>query len=350
MTMGKIKRVVVDECLGKAPPVLDQLRGRFGNRPLELVFLAAEHAGIPDVEILDKLMDARTALLTRDRVLHNRALDRGFRSFMAMPENTLTDRRLPRVPAPGSGAPASKGKISGSYVHRRGPDAQLIIGRLLRFFSEHQLKQFRTKRRRIRAHFGSAENIAAVALTVSHKRTARGVIGGYMLKVEGRHGVKGLDPASESYFFSCDGTNETLWAACWALLHVLVLQLECHPITLYHLDRAALTRCSTLLAEPDTVVAAVEQAAARLLGAMSSVRLMPCVKGRFFDCANKKLAELARFQSNELVSADFRAMAAALIGSKDKEPDPTQVLEDDDLWEEYAATVYYDEDWNKIPL
>ena len=77
-----IERIVIDECLGPETPLLAQLTGRLGGHPVELVFLAARHPGIPDVEILDKLLDGRTALLTRGRALHNLTIDRGLRSFV----------------------------------------------------------------------------------------------------------------------------------------------------------------------------------------------------------------------------------------------------------------------------
>ena len=48
-----------------------------GRSEAEFVFLAVEHPGIPDAEILDKLLDAGSVLLTGDRVLHNLALGRG---------------------------------------------------------------------------------------------------------------------------------------------------------------------------------------------------------------------------------------------------------------------------------
>jgi hypothetical protein len=136
-------------------------------------------------------------LLTKDRVLHNLAIGRGFRSFVHTPESSLTDRCLAHVSATDNYLPASSGTIRDSYVHQSDPDAQSIIGCLVGFLSEHQLKQFRTKRRRIRAYFGSADNIAAIALTIGQRRIARGVVGGYMLKVDARHGAKSLSPASE---------------------------------------------------------------------------------------------------------------------------------------------------------
>jgi hypothetical protein len=90
--MNPIERVVVDECVGQESPLVRQLRRRLGERPVEFVFLATVHPGIPDIEILDKLLDARSALLTQDRVLHNLALGRGFRSFVHTPDSGLTDR------------------------------------------------------------------------------------------------------------------------------------------------------------------------------------------------------------------------------------------------------------------
>jgi hypothetical protein len=58
--MNRIERVVVDECVGQESPLLGQLCQHLGERPVRFVFLASEHPGIPDIEILDKLMDARS--------------------------------------------------------------------------------------------------------------------------------------------------------------------------------------------------------------------------------------------------------------------------------------------------
>jgi hypothetical protein len=192
--------------------------------------LATEHPGIPDIEILDKLLDGCSALLTQDRVLHNLAISRGFRSFIHTPESVLTDRRLAHVSVPDKCLPVSSGALR-SYEHQPEPETQAITKCLVNFLSAHQLKQFRTKRRRIRAHFGSPDNIAATALTIGQRRTSRGILGGYMLKVDARHGVESLFPASESYFLDRASINESLQATCWALLHLFQLQLQSYPLT-----------------------------------------------------------------------------------------------------------------------
>ena len=160
--MKLIERVVVDECVGQASAILEQLRCLLSDRPIKFVFLAAEHPGIPDIEILDKLLDERSALLTQDRTLHNLAIRRGFQSFVHTPESGLTDRRLAHVSVPDKSLPVSNGALRASYAFKSDLESQAIVGCLAGFLSEHQLKQFRTKRRRIRAHFGSRDNIAAV--------------------------------------------------------------------------------------------------------------------------------------------------------------------------------------------
>ena len=75
--------------------MLSKLKGQQGDHPVAVVFLAARHPGIPDVEILDKLLDGRTALLTRDRVLHNLTIDRGLRSFAVAPSYRANSRKKP---------------------------------------------------------------------------------------------------------------------------------------------------------------------------------------------------------------------------------------------------------------
>ena len=309
--MNHIERVVVDEGVGPDSELMAQFRDRLGERQVVFVFLASEHPGIPDIEILDKLLDGRSVLLTQDRVLHNLAIGRGFRSMIKTSESGLTDRRLAHVAALDRHLPVVRGTLRDSYAHQADPEAQAITGCVSGFLSAHQLKQFRTKRRRIRAHFGSSDNILAAALTIGQRRTTQGIIGGYMLKVDARHGVKSLFPASESYFLDRD-CNEPLHATCWALAHLFQLQLQNYPLTLYHLESAALARCAILIANRGVAATVVERMVARLLAAVFQPNTAKCTKGRFFDRVSDKLSQLGKFGTNELVPFDVQAMAEAL--------------------------------------
>src|SRR6516164_10445441 len=141
--MRRIERVVVDECIGQTSALPGQLRSRLGDQAIKFVFLATEHPGIPDIEILDKLLDAQSALLTQDRVLHNLAIGRGFRSFVHTSESGLTDRRLTHVSAPDKHLPVARGAVRESYQDQSSPEARAITESLYGFLSAHQLKQFR---------------------------------------------------------------------------------------------------------------------------------------------------------------------------------------------------------------
>src|SRR6266403_134862 len=104
-------------------PLVGQLCLCLGGRPVTFVFLATEHPGIADIEILDKLLDARSALLTQDRVLHNLAISRGFRSFVQAPETDLTDCRLVHVSAPDKYLPVISGGLRNNYQPQSNPEA-----------------------------------------------------------------------------------------------------------------------------------------------------------------------------------------------------------------------------------
>ncbi|MFV1980818.1 MAG: hypothetical protein ACC655_06670, partial [Rhodothermia bacterium] len=59
-------RVIVDENAGPGTAVWEQFQRAFGGEQCEYVFLAKTHCGIPDVEILDKLLRPGTVLVTGD--------------------------------------------------------------------------------------------------------------------------------------------------------------------------------------------------------------------------------------------------------------------------------------------
>jgi hypothetical protein len=139
--MDHIERVIVDESVGPDSELMAQFRDRLGGRQVVFVFLSREHPGIPDIEILDKLLDRRSILLTQDRVLHNLAIGRGFRSMIKTPETGLTDRRLAHVVAAHKHFPVS-GTLRDSYKQEADPEARAITGSISGFLSAKQLKQF----------------------------------------------------------------------------------------------------------------------------------------------------------------------------------------------------------------
>jgi hypothetical protein len=232
-------------------PIRGALCERLGEQPIKFVFLVTEHPGIPDIEILDKLLDVRSALLTQDRVLHNLALGRGFYS----PKSGLTDRRHVHVSASDKHLPVASGGLRDSYWQQSNPETQAIIECLCGFLSAHQLKQFRTKRRRIRAHFGSPDNIVAAAPTISQRHTVRGTVGGYVLKVDARHGIERLFPPSVPNIGKRVGPSPAMrrlllgWQATCPLILIVTTHQEALDVDIEHpvVAPAALASCAHCL-------------------------------------------------------------------------------------------------------
>jgi uncharacterized protein YaiI (UPF0178 family) len=93
-------RIIVDANAGPGTPIWQELQRTAGLATAEYVLLSKLHRAIPDVEILGKLMQPGTVLVTADRVLHMRAIRRGFRSYTLNEQGQITRQPLAGVPAP----------------------------------------------------------------------------------------------------------------------------------------------------------------------------------------------------------------------------------------------------------
>ena len=301
-------RVIVDEGIGPNTATWDQFQRILGERPAEYLFLAEAHPGIPDVEILDKLLGPETILLTGDRVLHMLALARGFRSYTLNEHGQLTRRPLRGVRPP-EPARSVHSELQDDYRYRPAND---LPSRLKAGLSDKQFKRYRTARRRIRSHFGSAAAIGQVALTVGAQGTSRGVLCGFVLHVAGNSGVSGLR-ASEGYCLPADGLTDPACAVLHALRDQFLLQLDQVPTQLFVIPPTVRELCQRLL-EPPAPVAPLHQALGKLLQGVRGLTVHPCVKGRFFDAMTRKLEQLRGGSSNEVTTVDFAQITASLLG------------------------------------
>jgi hypothetical protein len=306
-------RVIVDEGSGPRTATWDQFQRILGERPAEYLFLAEAHSGIPDVEILDKLLGPETILLTGDRVLHMQALARGFRSYTLNEQGQLTRRPLRGVRPP-EPARSVHSELQDNYHYRPASD---LPSRLKADLSEKQFKRYRTARRRIRSHFGAAAAISQVSLTVGAQNTSRGVLCGFVLHVAGNSGVAGLR-ASEGYCLPADGLTDPACAVVQALRDQFLLQLDQVSTQLFVIPPAVRDLCQRLL-EPPEPVEPLHQALRKLLLGVQGLTVHPCVKGRFFDAMTDKLQQLRRGTSNEVTTLDFAQITANLLS--DSVPD-----------------------------
>ena len=305
-------RVIVDEGVSQTSPLWQQFQTWLGTDSAEGLWLADVYPSIPDVEILDKLLTPDTVLLTRDGVLHNRALSQGVQSFTLNAQGQLTRTKLPldtRTRRPQ--APSILKALKTTYQHVPHPIALTLSAEL----PPKVLKAYRTRRRRIRSYVGSVDNLATVAWTIGARRHQDHLLCGYVMHIEGRQGVKGLR-ASEAYGIDPSLPPDPAQCLVHALCDLFQLHLE-HvkhelfviPTDVYELARQVVAHQLPASAPP------VQRALSQILGALPEVVVSPCVKGRFYSQMQRKLYQLTTSPTNEIVSLDFSDIMRRLGGS-----------------------------------
>jgi hypothetical protein len=304
------KRVIVDESVGRNTALWHEFQRVLGGQPWDYVFLSESHPGIPDVEILDKLLHPGTVLLTGDCVLHERAIQQGIRTYTLDQQGQLTRQRQPGVTVSRPLPQSVHADLQDDYRHKADHE---ITGRLKSGLTEKQLKRYRTARRRIRSHFGSIQAINQVAVTVGSRTTRRGFLCGFVFQVAGNSGQQGLR-ASEGYCVSTSGDANAAYPVIHALRDLYLLQLEQVRTEVFVVPHESLELCHRLLdSEARETTESLACSLNRLLRAVSCLTLHPCVKGRFFDSMQRKLHQLDCTGSNELTRVDFARLADRLL-------------------------------------
>jgi len=304
------KRVIVDENVGPNTALWHEFQRVLGGQPWDYVFLNQAHPGIPDVEVLDKLLPRGTVLLTGDCVLHERAIQQGICSYTLDQQGQLTRQKNPKVTV-GPLAQSVHADLQDDYRHPADHD---ITSRLKTGLTEKNLKRYRTARRRIRNYFGSTRAISQVAVTVGSKTTQRGFLCGFTLQVAGNSGKKGLR-ASEGYCLPTAGDANAAYPVIHALRDVYLLQLELVRTELFVMPPESLELSHRLLGSAaGETTELLAGSLNRLLQTVSCLTLQPCLKGRFFDSMQRKLEQLDRTGSNEVTRVDFAQLATAIVG------------------------------------
>jgi hypothetical protein len=309
-------QMIVDENAGPGTAVWEQFQQACGSEHFEYMFLAETHPGIPDVEILDKLLEPGVVLLTGDCVLHMRALQRGYRSYTLNEQGQLTRKRLAHVrklkPLPQS----VHSTLQADYRQRPTHD---LASRLKTDLTERQFKRYRTARRRIRSHVGSAAAISKMSVTVGAKKTPGGLLCGFVFHLAGTSGVKGLR-ASEGYCLARGPRSDATWPVLHALRDQYLLQLDQVRTDLFIIPPTSLELMHRLLENDQPASEPGHEAVLRLMRELPRVTLQPCVKGPFYDAMQARLERLTRKRSNEVTSLDFERIATRLLTAECTDP------------------------------
>ena len=320
--MAELTQVVVDEGVGDKSVVLQRFRQWLGGRSVQWLYIAQKYPGLPDIEILSKLLGPGIALVTTDRVLHNHACKRGYRSWTLDAKGNLTRRklkgiRLKRLP------PSLRDVLHFDYEMSYHPIAITLAASL----TPQRQKRLRKARRRIRSHFGSQEHITHAAVTIGARPVKRSVYLGFKIRLTGKGPTKGLD-ATEGYARVIANTYAPEQAVFFALAQLYLLQLNTLDVDLFVIPESTLGMCHRWMMP--TPAHPPPQLLAIMLSGLSEVHIHSCLKGVHFDKMQTRLSNFKKGRTNELQTVDFDDWAYRIAQEGIYEPEDEYEEEYDD--------------------
>ncbi len=270
-----IEKLVVDESISTAQLSACQkwLKDHSAHYQ-QLYLIAGHHPGIPDSRILKTVLNKHDAMLTTDCPFHNRLLKEGITSFYIDAALTITQQALQGIRP--TFLPEPKGD------NKKQPEMSSLHNLIIPD-SDKTLKKLRTKRRRIRSHFGGYDQFNQLSITVA----TRGELIGVRLHVAGAS-AKGI-MASESYVAEPDRDTGKA-ALCHALVLALQLMLQRLDVYLFYDPANIPDPCSL-----------DDRFFNRLKIEFPTVKFIACAKGRLMEALWQKLSALKSANSNEIV-------------------------------------------------
>jgi hypothetical protein len=294
----KYNKIIVDEAVSEE--AFNRFINTFksnGYDKLNVLFIANEHRGMPDNQILHHLIDEKTIFLTTDIVFHNKILSLNLKSYYVNKKKFIA-RKLKGIKIKKNFSLNKNDlNIKNDYF-----PPKTSIRSFLMPSSEKLLKRLRTKRRRIRSHFGGQSHLDQVAVTVSWHSCNSSTILGVRYRISSNIGIKALD-ASESYIREkILAENRDIVALNYAL--IISLQLMLHTIkTQIYFDSPKIR--NPLLFLKQKHMNQFENLFTKLYSAFPSLEFIPSEKGFHIERLRKKLNSLSQNKSNEIVSGNI---------------------------------------------
>jgi len=296
--MKKKQVIVVDEAVSEETcRRFQSFLQKKGYRHLKTLFVSKTHQGMPDNLILHHLLNSHTIFLTTDRPLHNTVLSKGLTSYYVK-KGDFTNRRIKGIRIKGNDRLHKHDLTIKDTYHLSQPDIRSYILPA----SEKRLKKLRTKRRRIRSHFGGHDHLDLIAITVSWKSWASSTLIGVKFKISSNIGIKALD-AIESYI--CEQIlpeQRTMVAMNYAL--ILSIQLMVHRVkthVYYDSPKIDPTTWQFRDEQNNPYVTLFEE----LYKHFPQIEFIPSTKGWFIERLRAKLEQISRDNSNEIMAGNM---------------------------------------------
>lgn len=299
--------IIIDECVGPESDLWRQFINAVAHDSNARVFLADSHPGMPDNELLAKVLKPGMILVTADCQLHQQAVKQGVRSY------TLNEfGQMTRKPLVGIKNKAFKPPLPGGVRDNYQSQLNELTLAITNELPEKTLRRYRTARRRIRSHFGSAQAIGQLSLTVGSLHHRSEMLCGFEINIGGGNGIKGLR-ATEGYARYEINSPHNALAMIHGMREIFLLHLNGKHTEAFIIGDDSFNAAKM----PDlSPVDTYDRAMQKMMDAIPKLRINPCRKGLFHDRMIKRLTSLQRKGSNEIRDIDFGELASRILNSR----------------------------------
>jgi len=302
---------IIDEGVTKSSATYKAVLRWLAGREAFYIFVSKEHRGISDTDIIEKLLPLSKNLVTKDRILHNRAIAMGFNSLILDEYGTLTNQKISYVSGTRALPLSLEKDLQVSAMPNPYRENCPFTNILVNTLSQKNIERMRLKRKRICSYFNDESNIKSVEITIVSEAHSGAEIGGYTIQINAKNALKPLKNASVGYCLD-ETTAHILSPVMFALTHLYSLYLKHVPITIYLSSPDALERCQKIKMS-DQEEGSIERVIKLMFNHIPKIEFKPCLKGFFYDHLQNKLNQIKYEWTNDLVILDFQLIAELIL-------------------------------------
>ena len=302
MHTGTMRKAIVDKSISETQLLRFQRYARKKALAIsEYLRVGEHHPGMPDGEILFHLLNDSTICSPAIASFIIWLLFNGLVSYFIDDDGLITGEPLPGIITKRH---ISFGKKDRTIKEDYMPPTADIRPALLSD-SPKWLDKLKTKRRRIRNHFGGLDNLSEVAVTVSWFKIGADTLIGVRVQVSGKAGFKAIT-GSESYALErLSPQYRGIAAICYAMVLVIQLMLHAVPTSIYFDTRQITDPLAWVQQAPQEPFAIFFT---QLRECFPRLIFQTVDKGRHIEMLRSKLQQLALERTNEIVPGNIEEL------------------------------------------
>lgn len=297
--MEIIKKLIIDEGVGqKSIDLFYSFCKRKKIKFEEELKISDHYVGMPDISILNNLLNKNTCFLTKDRAFHNLILSKKLVSYYITGENIINSfLKEIKIKNITEFKPKNSTKLFNDEFLIETAIHQSLLPK-----NPKELKKLRTKRRRIRAHFGSYGNIKEIAATISWRNYKNKIVCGLKLHISSNTGIKAFTGTENFFLENVESNLNNFTTIAHVLIVMLNLKLQFVKTIIYFDEPVFSSQSSKKIHEK------YENFQKTLINEFKNIKFQPVAKGYHLENLKKKISAIIQNQTNELKEGNLMQM------------------------------------------